>query len=536
MLNNNFKVPMPTEKIVIRKQKEISYVYYRTRAYRNTKGQPTNDTVLIGRKDAETGLLIPNNKYYEIYNVDTTEKPVETLTPKTILDYGNNYLLEHLLQKYDISSTLKHAFPDSYKEIATLAKYMVCEGNVYYYCEDWCDKNYTGLTKIISSQKASETCKSISLTKRSKFFKRWVYAREKEEYLAYDITSISSYSTGNDNVEWGYNRDEENLPQINIGMIFGESTKIPVYYSVYPGSIPDKSYLDYMLRDSEEMGLKYSKFVMDKGFFSESNLKRLCKESLSFIVSIPNHHKVPKRIIAENSQIQYDSRNSLGSGKPYAKCVTISDYGFRSNVHVFFDTMKFHDESAILFSNIEKREEALATMKTKPTEPQPYDKYFVFKENKKVFSFERNTEAINDAISKFGYFLILTTDFKLTSSEVLDIYRRKDVVEKCFDNLKNAIDMKRLRTHSTESSDGKLFIAFVSLILRSILENVIGEFNRKNNLTIEKVMKELSKIRVVNLSNGTSLLNPITKKQRMIFENFGLSEDDIIKSVSGLKT
>lgn len=539
MLNNNLKVPMPTEKIVIRKQKEISYVYYRTRVYRNAKGQPTNDTVLIGKKDPETGLLIPNNRYYEIYDIEPTEnqieKQVDTLTPKNILDYGNNFLLEHILKKYDINSTLEHAFPDSHKEIAALAKYMVCEGNVYYYCEDWCDKTYTGLSKIISSQKASEICKSISLNKRSKFFKRWVYAREKEEYLAYDITSISSYSTGNDNVEWGYNRDEEKLPQINMGMIFGESTKIPVYYNVYPGSIPDKSYLDYMLRDSEEIGLKYSKFVMDKGFFSEYNLKRLCKESLNFIVSIPNHHNIPKKIIAENAKMQYDSRNSLGSGKPFAKCVTISDYGFRSNVHVFFDTMKFHDESATLFSNIERREQALATMKTKPSEPQPYDKYFVFKESKKVFSFERNTEIINEAISKFGYFLILTTDFKLTSSEVLDIYRRKDVVEKCFDNLKNAIDMKRLRTHSTESSDGKMFIAFVSLILRSVLENVIGEFNRKNNMTIEKVMKELSKIRVVTLSNGTSLINPITKKQRTIFENFGLSEDDIIKSVSSIK-
>jgi transposase len=536
MLNNNFKVPMPTEKIVTRKQKEISYVYYRTRVYRNSKGQPTNDTVLIGKIDSETGLLIPNKKYYEIYGIQPSELSQEKLTPKTILDYGNNYLLEHILEKYDVNSTLKHAFPDIYKEIAALAKYMICEGNVYYYCDDWCDKTYTGLPKVISSQKASEICKSISFDNRGKFFKRWVYAREKEEYLAYDITSISSYSTGNDNIEWGYNRDEENLPQINMGMIFGESTKIPVYYNVYPGSIPDKSYLDYMLRDSEEMGLKYSKFVMDKGFFSEYNLKRLCKESLNFIVSVPNHLKIPRRIISENTQMQYDSRNSLGSGKPYAKCVTITDYGFRSNVHVFFDTMKFHDESEILFSNIERREQTLATMTTKPSEPQAYDKYFIFNENKKkTFTFERNSLAINESISAFGYFLILTTDFELTSSEVLDIYRRKDVVEKCFDNLKNAIDMKRLRTHSTESSDGKIFIAFVSLIIRSILENVIGDFNRKNNMTVEKIMKELSKIRAVSFSNGTSLLNPITKKQRLILENFGLSEDDIIQSIKSIK-
>lgn len=544
MLNDNFKVPMPTEKIVIRKQKANLYVYYRTRVYRNAKGQPTNDTVLIGKKDLQSGMLIPNKKYYEIFNInpvetssssEPNEKSENELIPETILDYGNNYLLEYLLEKYDVNSTLRHAFPNTYKEIAILAKYMVCEGNVYYYCEDWCDKTHTGLKKAISSQKASEVCKSISLNQRTKFFKRWIYAREKEEYLAYDITSISSYSAGNDNVEWGYNRDGENLPQINMGMIFGESTKIPVYYNVYPGSIPDKSYLDYMLRDSEEIGLKYSKFVMDKGFFTEQNIKRLSKGTMYFIVSVPNHHNIPKRLITENAQIQYDSRNSLGSGKPYAKCVTITDYGFRSNVHVFFDTMKFHDESTILFNNIEKREQTLGTMSSKPSEPHPYDKYFIFKENKKSLSFERNTEAINESIATFGYFLILTTDFKLTSNEVLEIYRRKDVVEKCFDNLKNAIDMKRLRTHSTESADGKMFIAFVSLILRSILENTIGEFNRKNNLTIEKVMKELSKIRLVNLSNGISLLNPITKKQRIILENFGLTDQDVIKSISNIK-
>lgn len=535
MLNDNIKVPMPDEKIVVRKKKHISYVYYRTRVYRNAKGQPTNDTVLIGKKDEESGMLIPNKKYYELYGIKPKEDSDQEIILNTVLDYGNNYLLEFLLEKYDVNSTLKYAFPDIHKEIAVLAKYMLCEGNVYYYCEDWCDKTYTGLSKTISSQKSSEVCKAIDLNKRGKFFKRWIYAREKEEYLAYDITSISSYSTGNDNVEWGYNRDEEALPQVNMGMIFGESTKIPVYYNVYPGSIPDKCYLDYMLRDSEEIGLKYSKFVMDKGFFTEHNLKRLAKETLHFIVSVPNHQNIPKRLIAENARMQYDSRNSLGAGKPYAKCVTITDYGFRSNVHVFFDTMKFHDESAMLLNNIEKREQALSSMAAKPSEPQAYDKYFIFKENKKSFSFERDTTAINETISTLGYFLILTTDFKLTSNEVLEIYRRKDVVEKCFDNLKNAIDMKRLRTHSTETSDGKMFIAFISLILRSILENIIGEFNRKNNLTIEKVMKELSKIRVVQLSNGTSLLNPITKKQRMILENFGLTEENILESVHNLK-
>lgn len=539
MLNDNYKVSMPANKVVIRKQKDVEYVYYRTRAYRNAKGQPTNDTVLIGKKDAVTGMLIPNKRYYEIYNVKTPEVSLKTkeekMIPKTVLDFGNNFLLDYILKKYDILNTLQHAFPEEHLEISALAKYMVCEGNVFYYCEDWCDKTYTGLNKIITSQKSSEICKSIDFDRKLKFFKRWVYAREREEYLAYDITSISSYSTGNDNIEWGYNRDEENLPQINLGMIFGETTKIPVYYSVYPGSIPDKSYLDYMLRDSEVIGLKFSKFVMDKGFFTEHNLQRLATESLRFIVSIPNHQNIPKRIILENARMQYESKYSLGSGKPYARCITINDYGFRSNVHVFFDAMKFHEEADSLYRNLEKREQALETMITKPSVCNTYDKYFIFKENKSgSFSFERNTKTIDETIATYGFFLILTTDFALTSQEVLEIYRRKDVVEKCFDNLKNALDMKRIRSHSKESSEGKIFIAFIALILRSIIENVLGDFIRKNNLTIEKIIKELAKIRVVTFTNGTSLLNPITKKQRLILDAFGLTPEDILHSVENI--
>jgi transposase len=108
-----------------------------------------------------------------------------------------------------------------------------------------------------------------------------------------------------------------------------------------------------MLRDSEFLGMKYSKFVMDKGFFTDHNVKRLAKETLNFIVSIPNSQKIPKQIILDNQGIQYDSKYSLGPGKPSAKCVTITDYGFRSNVHIFFDNIKFHQESDNLYENLE---------------------------------------------------------------------------------------------------------------------------------------------------------------------------------------
>ena len=64
-------------------------------------------------------------------------------------------------------------------------------------------------------------------------------------------------------------------------------------------------------------------------------------------------------------------------------------------------------------------------------------------------------------------FLIGETDFKKTTAEILEIYRRRDAVEKCFDHLKNDIDMRRLYVQSDEVAQGKMFVAFIALIVRS---------------------------------------------------------------------
>ncbi len=40
-------------------------------------------------------------------------------------------------------------------------------------------------------------------------------------------------------VQRGCNKDKEHLPQVNIGMVFGKALSLVLFYSEYPGSIPD---------------------------------------------------------------------------------------------------------------------------------------------------------------------------------------------------------------------------------------------------------------------------------------------------------
>lgn len=60
------------------------------------------------------------------------------------------------------------------------------------------------------------------------------------------------------------------------------------------------------------------------------------------------------------------------------------------------------------------------------------------------FKFERDYEKIDGFDRDCGFFGLLTNTV-LSSGEVLSVYRQRVVLEKGFDDLKNYLDMRRLR-------------------------------------------------------------------------------------------
>jgi len=225
------KVPLPQRGIIKYKSKDAIYVYYITRVYRNEKGKPTNDRVSIGKIDDETGMLIPNRNYYEVYARDEQFKQPEI---ESIKSCGVTYLIDGLLNELGLTGIMKKKFPKYADQIIALAEYMLCEGNVMSYYEDWYDEVYPHGNIKLSSGDISRIFQAIDYKSKMDFFRTWIYARNQSEYIAYDVTSISSYATGIDALEWGYNRDKESLPQLNFAMYYGQQSMLPLYYCVYP--------------------------------------------------------------------------------------------------------------------------------------------------------------------------------------------------------------------------------------------------------------------------------------------------------------
>lgn len=524
-LNNNVKVPMPEHGCVKRKMGDKVYVYYATAVYRNEKGQPTSDRVSIGRYDPETGMLIPNRSYYEVYL--KTDQPIT----KAIYDYGVYHAFSGIVRKLGIDKELKRYFPENYREIFTIAQYMLSEGNVMYYIDDYTETHKTYCEGVINDKRCSRVFADIRQEDILLFLRFWIKKMKNNEYIAYDVTSISSYSKGTNSLEWGYNRDKEKLPQINMGMYYGEETGLPLYYRIYPGSISDKTHLKYMIEDNTFTESGSIRYVMDRGFYSADNLRYLTDKGHRFIITLPGSLKYVKELISKHrSEIVNVSENLLGRGLPYGKKYETSELGFRMNAHIYYDPVKALRDSENLYEQIEKEENELRNMEEPPDRKLHYDKYFFINRSKDGrLGFVKNHKAIDEALSMCGFFVIAETDFNKTTAEVLELYRRRDVIEKSFDDLKNELDFKRARTHSDETLNGKIFVSFIALIVKSYMQNRITD----NEITHRKLMLELDKIKVFDVHSKPHMINPLTKTARDIFAMLDISCDLVCDNFAG---
>ena len=136
---------------------------------------------------------------------------------------------------------------------------------------------------------------------------------------------------------------------------------------------------------------------------------------------------------------------------------------------------------------------------------------------------QRSEECLTSFINRMGKTIFITDDPTLNRDEVLRLYRMKDNVESLFDTLKNELRDKRLRVHSSEVMEGRLFVCFISLIIHSALTNIMREKELFKDYTIPELLLQLKKIKIVEMENKKVYLTEISKKQKDIFKKFDIS-------------
>lgn len=96
---------------------------------------------------------------------------------------------------------------------------------------------------------------------------------------------MSSYSNKISLISWGYNRDKEDLPQINIGLFCDITTGTSLFYKEYNGYLNDFSNLPYVIKQAKEIGITQNlTLVMDGGFCVSNNFDFIKKNNINVII------------------------------------------------------------------------------------------------------------------------------------------------------------------------------------------------------------------------------------------------------------
>lgn len=502
------------------------YVFSAESYWDKDKKAPRNRQVCLGKLDKETGEIIPTRRKRKII-----ERAVAAGVTASTLAIGPSLILDKVAKDTGLLPLLKRCFSNSYKEILSLVYFIVHKGLPLSRSESWSTSQRHPAGNSIASQRISELLLSITEDERQHFHSLWLKKILEHDYLCYDITSISSYAQGNEYIRYGYNRDGEKLPQLNLALLFGQKSQLPAYYRRMQGNISDVVTLRNTLSTLNFLGNYKAHFVLDRGFYSKSNVDELLSCRHHFTIAVPSGRKWVEEYIDQHYDTIALPQNyhRIEGGDPLYAVTVLHKWGElkrRTYLHLYFNAKQAAAEFDRFTSELMQYKDELESEQRVPAHEEQYERYFFVKRTpKRGLSVKYNNEAIKQNRKRYaGFFCILSTAFK-DPMQALSTYRAKDVIENSFDDLKNQMDMKRLRVHTAQAMDSRIFLQFLALILLSQIRNVARGSETIKSLGTRKIMEHLeSIIKITYAGRYGSVISETSPLQREILSAFGIKE------------
>lgn len=522
------------------KRSGITYAYQSISFWDKEKKQSRARRTLIGRYDNETGKIVPtdgrNKKKAKEKEAETRGKTVINSAHRSF--YGATYLLDAIGEKLGITKDLKQCFPDEYKQILSLAYYLILEDSTpLYRFEKWGSLHKHPYGNNITSQRSSELFASITEESKHRFFTLQGKRRIEQEFWAYDTTTLSSYSDILRQVQYGHNKEHDKLPQLKLALVFGKDSNLPFYYRKLAGNIPDSKTIRRFLEELDILGYSKVKLIMDRGFFSEYNINSLFQNHIKFLMSA----KMSLNFIQNELDDIYDTFRDF---KHYNENYAIYYRTVRTNwnytqnrpykgdklkesrriyIHFYYNIDQAADDEKDFDRRLIALKQELESGERIPQHEKLYQQYFTYKTTPKrgshVTVIEEN---VNAAKRNYGFFALITNE-KMDAITALELYRNKDVVEKAFGNLKERLNMRRNLVSSEQSLDGKLFIQFVALIYLSYIKKQMQEKALFKSYTIPGLLDKLDVIECFEQPGRSLKVGEIVEKQEQLYYDLGVA-------------
>lgn len=305
--------------------------------------------------------------------------------------------------------------------------------------------------------------------------------------LAFDSTTISTYSENQLEARQGFNKDGDGLNTIKLLTLYSVKACEPMAFTKQPGNIPDVISIENALSQIKCLNLEKPLIVTDNGYYSQKNMMEFALRNVKFLTLVdpnivwvretvdalrkslkgmsstcpfdPSIHGATSLRMHQFSRVRQRSRN----GKVAGEKETISR---RLYLHVYYSPdnkakkeLTFEKDLLELKAQIEEGEAEFTK-----TAQKKIDKYLTCSRKGRGGHLKVgfNDEAITEAKRYFGYFTLVSNQ-TMDTFTALENYRLREKIEELFAVQKGKLDGARPRTWYPDNLRGRQFSQFISL-------------------------------------------------------------------------
>ena len=342
------------------------------------------------------------------------------------------------------------------------------------------------------------------------FFRHRCASLSASDALAYDSSTISTYSENQNEARYGFNKAHDGLKTIKLLTLYSIENRQPVAFTKQPGNLPDVTSITNAINQLSALGVHKAEIITDNGYYSEQNFAELLLAGFDFITLAktsvrwirpeidnqrealdgfksvcpfdPSTHGVCVLLMHD-----FERKRKYASHKSGAQKGDVETFRRRIYLNIYFNHSRQSADKAAF-------EADLFELKTLLESGTPVDelpdlsqakvkKYFSIKIWGGKLTVVPNNKAIANANKYHGYFVLVSNREK-DPFECLRKYRKRETIESFFEAGKQHADGSRVRVWNTDTLRGRMFVQFVSLCYYEYLNEEIrklkGSLGKEN--------------------------------------------------------
>ena len=178
------------------------------------------------------------------------------------------------------------------EKLLSIARYWIATGgNTLLRLESWQVMHSLPYREAITEDVYGDLFKDVGRNEDGvqSYFSYRATRLDKSPVLAFDSTTISTYSKNQSEARRGFNKDGDGLNTIKLLTLYSVKDSEPLAFAKQPGNVPDVISIDNALKQLKCFNIEKPLIVTDNGYYSQKNMMKFALHNMKFLTLVdPN--------------------------------------------------------------------------------------------------------------------------------------------------------------------------------------------------------------------------------------------------------